>query len=67
MTQGMNEVPKIEIMEPVLIQVVCVGLTVKVMSRGILHPIFVMSILGEVRLCVTMRRRDLLDIPPHCT
>ena len=44
-TDGMNEISVIEIFKPVLIQVVSVGPTMELMSRGVFNLILVMSIL----------------------
>ena len=67
LTQGMDEVPTIKIVEPVLIWVMSVGTTVEIVGRRVLHSILVTSILGNIRTCVTMRIKDLHNTPPHCT
>ena len=63
----MDEILTIQIVEPVLIQVVGVGVAVEIMNGGVLHSILVTGILKGVRICVTMKDKDLPDIPPHCT
>ena len=45
MTNGVDEVTAVEVLKPVLIQVVGVGMTVKVHHGRVLHPILIMSIL----------------------
>ena len=47
LTDCMDEIPTVQVFEPVLIRVVCVGMPVKLMSGGIFNPVFVMSILRE--------------------
>ena len=43
----MDEILTIEVFEPVLIGIVGVGTMVKLMSRGVLDPVLVTSILGR--------------------
>ena len=45
MAQSMDEVSMVQVVEPILIRVMGVGLTVEVMGRRVLNPILVMSIL----------------------
>ena len=47
-TDGVDEVTTEQIFELILIRVMGVGLTIKVVSQGILDPVFVMGILYEV-------------------
>ena len=44
-TNGMNEVTTIQIVKPILVQIVHIGMTVEIMGGGILHTILVTSIL----------------------
>ena len=44
-TDGVDEVPMVEIFEPVLIQVVGVGPMMEVGSRRVLNPVFVRATL----------------------
>ena len=63
--ESMDKVLMIKIMEPILVWVMGVGLTVKVVSRGVLHVVPIMSVLGDVRTHVTKKRRNLLGNPLH--
>ena len=47
MAQGMNEIPMVQILKPVLIQVMGIGAPEEVMSGRIFHAFFIMSILGR--------------------
>ena len=60
----MDEIPTVQIVEAVLIGIVSVGMTIEIMSRGVLHSILVVGILKDVRTCGTTRTRDLHNIPP---
>ena len=55
-TNGMDEILMLKVLKPILIGIVCVGMAVELMSRGIFHPILITSILEEaIRTCVTIR------------
>ena len=45
LTDSMDEVTMIQVFEPILVGIVCVGTTIETVSRRIFHPILVMSIL----------------------
>ena len=66
-TQSVDEVPAIQVVEPILVWIVGVGLTIKVMSGRVLHPILITSILEDVRTHVTMEKGNLHSTPPCCT
>ena len=42
---GVDKVPVIKVLKPILIRVVSVGATIKVHGRRVLHPVLVTSIL----------------------
>ena len=44
---GVDEVATVEIFKTVLIRIVCIGVTVELMSRGILDPVLVTSVLWD--------------------
>ena len=46
-TDSVDEILMVQVFEPILVRIVHVGTTVELMSRGILNPILVTSILGE--------------------
>ena len=48
LTDGMDKVSAIKIVEPVFIGIVHVGLVVEIMSRRVLHTVLIMSILGRL-------------------
>ena len=57
----MDEVLLIQIMEPILIWVVGVGMTIGVVGRRILNSVFITSILGEgIRTCATIKAKAYL-------
>ena len=60
LAQSMYKVPTIQIVEPILIWVMGVGMAVEIMSRWVLHPILITSILWEVRTHVMMRMETYL-------
>ena len=45
-TDGVDEVPTVQVFEPILVGVMCVGTSIELMSRRILDPVLVTSILG---------------------
>ena len=46
-TNGMDEVTLVQVLKPILVQIVGVGTMVEVMSRRIFNSILIMSILWE--------------------
>ena len=46
-TDGMNEVSMIEIVKPILIRVVGVGVAIEIMNRRVFDSVLVMGILGS--------------------
>ena len=42
---GVDEIPTVEVFEPVFIRIMGVGPMVELMSGGVLYPVFIMSIL----------------------
>ena len=65
LTDGMDEVVMVKIFEPILVQIVGIGATVEVMSRGVFNTVLITSILQSLRTCETMKARDLLGTPLH--
>ena len=47
LTDRVDEIPTVEILEPILIRIVGVQVAIKLVGRRILNSIFIMSILGE--------------------
>ena len=46
LTNSMDEIPMVQIFEPILVRIVSVETAVELMSRRVFNPVFVMSILG---------------------
>ena len=64
-TDGMNEIPTVEIVEPVFIGIMDVRAAVEIMSRRVLHPILIVSILKDVKTREATMTRDLHSILLH--
>ena len=57
LTNGMDEILTVQIVESILIRIVSVGLPVEVISRGVLHSVFVMGILRKLSVHVKRQRQ----------
>ena len=58
-TDGMDEVPAVQVFKPILIQVMSIGAMIEVMSRGVLDSVFVVGILEMVKTHGTTSMRKL--------
>ena len=45
LTNGMDKITAVEVLKPILVQVVSIRMTIEVMSRGVFYTVLVTSIL----------------------
>ena len=45
LTNGMDKIPMVKVLKPVLVRIVCVGAMVKLVRRRVLNPILIVSVL----------------------
>ena len=44
----MDEIPTVQVFEPIFVRIVRIGSTIELMGRRVLNPLLIMSILGKV-------------------
>ena len=43
----MDEIPTVQVFEPIFVRIVRIGSTIELMGRRVLNPLLIMSILGK--------------------
>ena len=46
LTDSVNEIPTVQVFEPVLVRIMRVGVTIELVRRRVLNPVFITSVLG---------------------
>ena len=62
-TDGVDEVATVEIFEPVLVQIVCIGVTIEIHCRRIFPTFLVTGILRLISTCATTNSSGTYTVP----